>query len=228
MTQISLVLHSRQLLFIAYPFFAVILFFQTTCLCFSQLLSQPFPFQLLSPLHRYGIADTQDYVWEVVYQGPFESDHCIACIIGKSPQHSYTHHGRRASQIGELLHMDLCGPYPTQGPHGENHFLVILDDFSNMGFTFCLHRKSDAFSHYEQTEAFIECSTGCKVKAIHVDGALELTAGKMGIHLVSHGIAIQKTAPYAHPQAGKIEHYVRTIEEGGQTLLAASGLPMSF
>jgi len=198
-----------------------------------------FPAVVPSPLlwhRRFGhlghdatrAALTQDYVQGVVYQGPFERDHCIVCIIGKSPQHSYTHHGHRASQIGELLHMDLCGPYPTQGPHGENHFLVILDDFSNMGFTFCLRRKNDAFSHYERTEAFIEHSTGCKVKAIRVDGALELTAGKMGIHLVSHGIAIQKTTPYAHPQAGKIERYVRTIEEGGQTLLAASSLPMSF
>ena len=171
---------------------------------------------------------TQDYVRGAVFQGPFSHENCIACIIGKSPQHSYAHNGRRASQIGELLHMDLCGPYPTQGPHGENHFYVILDDCLNVGFTFCLRKKSDAFVHYERTEAYIERSTGCKIKAVRVDGALELTAGKMGAHLTSWGIAIQKTAPYAHPQAGKIERYVRTIEEGGQTLLADSGLSMLF
>ena len=50
----------------------------------------------------------------------------------------------------------------------------------------------------------------------------------MGTHLASCGIAIQKTAPYTHPQAGKIERYVYTIEEGGQTLLADSGLSMTF
>ena len=50
----------------------------------------------------------------------------------------------------------------------------------------------------------------------------------MGTHLTTRSIAVQKMAPYAHSQAGKIEHYVRTIEEGRQTLLAASGLPMSF
>jgi len=171
---------------------------------------------------------TQDYVRGAVFKGSFVHENCIACIIGKSPQHSYAHNGRRASQIGELLHMDLCGPYPTQGPHGENHFYVILDDCSNVGFTFCLRKKSDAFAHYERTEAFLERSTGCKIKAVRVDGALELTAGKMGTHLASRGIAIQKTAPYAHPQAGKIERYVRTIEEGGQTLLADSGLSMTF
>ena len=42
------------------------------------------------------------------------------------------------------------------------------------------------------------------------------------------GITVQQTAPYAHQQNGKIERYVRTIEEGGQALLADSGLPMTF
>ena len=50
----------------------------------------------------------------------------------------------------------------------------------------------------------------------------------MGNHFSKQGIVIQQTTPYAHQQAGKIERYVCTIEEGGQTLLADSGLPMSF
>ena len=50
----------------------------------------------------------------------------------------------------------------------------------------------------------------------------------MGKHFTKQGIVIQCTAPYAHQQAGKIERYVCTIEEGGQVLLADSGLPMSF
>jgi hypothetical protein len=50
----------------------------------------------------------------------------------------------------------------------------------------------------------------------------------LGDHFTKQGIVVQQTAPYAHQQAGKIERYVRTIEEGGQTLLADSGLPMSF
>ena len=88
--------------------------------------------------------------------------------------------------------------------------------------------KSDAFSHYKATEAFLERSNSVVIKNVHCGGELELTAGKMGAHFVSKGIAIQHTIPYAHQQNGKSEHYVRTIEEGGQALLADSGLPMSF
>ena len=50
----------------------------------------------------------------------------------------------------------------------------------------------------------------------------------MGNHLASKGIVIQQTVTYAHEQNGKSERYIRTLEEGGQALLAGSGLPMSF
>ena len=50
----------------------------------------------------------------------------------------------------------------------------------------------------------------------------------MGEHFTKQGIVVQHAVPYAHQQAGKIEQYICTIEEGGQVLLADSGLSMSF
>jgi hypothetical protein len=171
---------------------------------------------------------TKDYVTGVQLDGSFIRDHCISCIVGKSPQKSYPLRGHRATKIGELLHMDLCGPFPVQGPRGEKYFFNILDDRSNWGFTFGLRLKSDAFSCYRSTEAFLERSNGVVVLNIRCGGELELTAGQMGNHFTSKGIVVQRTVPYAHQQNGKSERYIRTIEEGGQALLADTGLPMSF
>ena len=56
--------------------------------------------------------------------------------------------------------------YPVQAPHGEKYFFNILDDKSNWGFTFGLKLKSDAFSCYLSTEAFLECSNGIVVLTI--------------------------------------------------------------
>ena len=171
---------------------------------------------------------TKDYAKGIHFDGPFVQDHCIPCLVGKSPQRSYPYHGNRAEKIGDLLHMDLCGPFPVQAPHGEKYFFNILDDKSNWGFTYGLRLKSEAFTHYLKTEAFLERSSAAKVLTVRCGGELELTSGKMGAHLTSKGIALQRTVPYAHQQNGKSERYIRTLEEGGQALLADSGLPMSF
>ena len=127
----------------------------------------------------------KEYVKGVTFEGPFIRDHCIACIIGKDPQLPYLHNGHHSTKVGELLHMDLCGPYPTRAPGGKLYFYSILDDCSNFGFTIGLQKKSDSFAFYLMTESFIECSNGVLVLAIHVDGALELTAGAMGDHFTS-------------------------------------------
>lgn len=171
---------------------------------------------------------TKEYVTGVKFDGSFLRDYCISCIVGKSPQKSYPLRGNRAAKIGELLHMDLCGPFPVQAPRGEKYFYNILDDRSNWGFTFGLRLKSDAFSHYRATEAFLERSNDAVISNVRCGGELELTAGQMGDYFTSKGIIVQRTVPYAHQQNGKSERYIRTIEEGGQALLADAGLPMSF
>jgi len=61
-----------------------------------------------------------------------------------------------------------------------------------------------------------------------MDGTKEFSHSKLGQHLISQGIIMQITAPYAHSQNGKAEHIVRTLEDGFQTLVADSGLPLSF
>ena len=171
---------------------------------------------------------TKDYVTGVLLEGPFVHDHCIPCLVGKSPQRSYSFHGHRAAKVGDLLHMDLCGPFPVQGPRGEKYFFNILDDKSNWGFTFGLRLKSDAFPHFLKAEAFLARYNAALLLTVRCGGELELTAGRMGDYLSSKGIVLQRTVPYAHQQNGKSERYIRTIEEGGQALLADSGLPMSF
>ena len=74
----------------------------------------------------------------------------------------------------------------------------------------------------------LHSSTGTVVLTIRCGGELELTVGCMGTYLTSKRIALQCTVPYAHQQNSKSEHYIWTLEEGGQALLADAGLPMSF
>ena len=59
------------------------------------------------------MALTKDFVTGVHLKGSFVSYHCISCIVGKSPQKSYPLRGNRALFVGDLLHMDLCSPFPV-------------------------------------------------------------------------------------------------------------------
>ena len=105
---------------------------------------------------------------------------------------------------------------------------MILDDKSNFGHVELLSAKSDVYSAYLKVESLWEAKSGNHVVAVCMDGAKEFSQGKLSDHLTSHGIVMQMTVPYAHSQNSKAEHFIRTLEDGFQTLLADSGLPMSF
>ena len=153
---------------------------------------------------------------------------CIPCLIGKSPQAPYAHHAKRTATVGDLVHIDTCGPFPTLTPKKEAYFIIFLDDASNYGVTTLLKQKNDVFMAWKKVEASWELTSGNHIKAVRLDGAKEFTQGSLSNHLTSCGITMQVTAPYAHAQAGKAEQYVRTIEDGIQTLLADAKLPPSF
>jgi hypothetical protein len=172
---------------------------------------------------------TKDYATGVNWSGALDfSERCIPCIIGKHPQIPYSNHRHRASAVCELLHMDSCGPFPVHTPHKKSSFWAILDDKSNYGHIELLAAKSDVFNAYRKVESLWEAKSGNRVITVRMDGAKEFCQGKLEQHFNSRGITMQVTAPYAHSQNGKIEHYIRTLEDGFQTLLADSGLSMSY
>lgn len=52
--------------------------------------------------------------------------------------------------------------------------------------------------------------------------------GVFQTYFESRGIVHQHTAPYVHKQNGKAEHYIHTIKDTAQSLIAWAGLPLSF
>ncbi|GLB34019.1 hypothetical protein LshimejAT787_0109030 [Lyophyllum shimeji] len=171
---------------------------------------------------------TKDYATGVKWDGKFEHSHCIPCLIGKYPQRPYTHNRHRASKVCELIHIDTCGPFPVSTPQKKRYFFSMLDDCSNWGVTDLMAHKNEAFLIYKSTEAAWELQSGNPVRAVRCDGAKEFILGKFAAHLRARGIQQQITAEYAHQQNGKIERYIRTLEDGAQTLLADARLPPSF
>ncbi|GFU42211.1 retrovirus-related Pol polyprotein from transposon TNT 1-94 [Trichonephila clavipes] len=72
--------------------------------------------------------------------------HCIPCKLAKSKRVSFKKTGAVGSKRPlELLHMDLCGPMPTESQGGNKYFLSIIDDYSRKVTVFPIRNKSDVF-----------------------------------------------------------------------------------
>ena len=171
---------------------------------------------------------TKDTITGITWTGSFTPDHCIPCLIGKSPQALYLSNKHHTTDIWDLIHINTCGPYPVLMKKKEKYFLAILNDHSNYGTCPLLVLKNRVCITWRKTKACWENLSGNKVRAVRLDNAKEFMEGKMREDLDNTGIAVQATAPYAHQQNSKIEQYIRTISDTAQALLTDSKLPASF
>ena len=64
--------------------------------------------------------------------------------------------GRRATELLELVHFDVCGLLSTQARGGYEYFVTFTDDYSRYGFVYLLKHKSETFNVFKVFRALVE------------------------------------------------------------------------
>ena len=160
--------------------------------------------------------------------------HCEPCLRGKqtrAPLTGSADGATRASRPLQIVHMDLCGPYPHHGRDGSRYLLVIVDDATRYLFTRGLLTKDQAFDSFCRFKAMAEtqhCAANYRVAYLRTDNGGEFLSNSFSSYLEQHGIRRQLTAPYTSSQNGVAERAFRTINDAARTMLHESGLPYSF
>jgi hypothetical protein len=154
---------------------------------------------------------------------------CEPCIIGKharTPHPSSTTHS--ATALLELVHCDLCGPFPVLTPHGKLYLIAFLEDSGNILKLHCLARKDQSADAFHVTRANWERKTGKRVLRFRVDGAGELGSDEFVKALEGMGIERDVTPRYEHWKNGKMERVFRTIQGRMLAMLTAAQLPLTY
>ncbi|GFT18956.1 retrovirus-related Pol polyprotein from transposon TNT 1-94 [Trichonephila clavipes] len=155
--------------------------------------------------------------------------HCIPCKLAKSKRVSFKKTGAvRSKRPLELLHMDLCGPMPTESQGGNKYFLSIIDDYSRKVTVFPIRNKSDVFHTFIRFQKRAERFLSKKVIAVRTDGGLEFCNKDMDNFLTELGIKHEITNSYTPEMNGVAERFNLTALDGIKTLLKSSEVPHKF
>ncbi|KFM59631.1 Retrovirus-related Pol polyprotein from transposon TNT 1-94, partial [Stegodyphus mimosarum] len=99
---------------------------------------------------------------------------CETCDISKITRKSHPNIDiNQSSEILELIHSDLCGPVQTESIGGSKYFMILVDDFSGMYFTYFLKSKNQVFDTFSKFKAKYENLTGKRIKRLRTDNGLE-------------------------------------------------------
>ena len=80
---------------------------------------------------------------------------CIECIKGKQIEKNKLG-ANRCTDVLELIHTDICGPFPIASWNGQRYFITFIDDYSRYGYLYLIHEKSQALDVFKSFKAEVE------------------------------------------------------------------------
>ena len=81
----------------------------------------------------------------------------------KSP---FVGQGDRASEVLELIHTDVCGPFSEMARGGFSYFITFTDDHSRYGYIYPIKERSKALDKFKIFKAEVEKQTGKSIKTL--------------------------------------------------------------
>ncbi|UYV62168.1 hypothetical protein LAZ67_1008103 [Cordylochernes scorpioides] len=155
---------------------------------------------------------------------------CDDCCMTKSTMtpHKSSPYKIKTKNLLELVHSDLCGPFPVESFAGSRYFLTFTDDFSRRVAVYFLKHKDQVIEYFDIFRARAERETGLKIKRLRTDNGLEYCNKNFKQKLESLGIKHELTNSYSPQQNGVSERLNRSLLDMARASMHNADLPQKF
>ncbi|XP_071700465.1 uncharacterized protein [Rutidosis leptorrhynchoides] len=94
---------------------------------------------------------------------------CEICHKAKQTRYPFPLSDHKTKEIGELVHLDLWGPYKVATRDGYKYFLTIVDDHSRAVWVFLLKSKSDTSQNIIDFVEMFQTQFNKNIKTVRSD-----------------------------------------------------------
>jgi transposase InsO family protein len=162
---------------------------------------------------------------------------CIECSKGKQiSMRKYT--TNRMTDVVELIHTDICGPFPTATRNGHVYFISFIDDYSRYGYIYLIKEKAQALDTFKSFKSEVELQLNKMIKCVisdrgggyygRSDGSGEQRPGPFAKFLKDNGIVPQYTMSGSPTMNSVAERRNRTLLEMVRSMISHTSLPLNL
>ncbi|GJR79770.1 putative RNA-directed DNA polymerase, partial [Tanacetum coccineum] len=153
---------------------------------------------------------------------------CETCHRAKQTREPFPLSDHKSVKLGELVHLDLWGPYKVSSREGFKFFLTIVDDFSRAVWTYLLKTKDEVFEHIVSFINLIHNQFNIKIKTFRSDNGTEFVNKKIFSLFVDLEIIHQTSCPHTPQQNRIAERKHRHLLNVARSLMFQGGIPLNF
>lgn len=146
---------------------------------------------------------------------------CIDCFKGKLTN-ARKMHATRSQNLLEIIHTDICGPFPNKTICDNTFFVTFIDDFSRYCYLFLILHKSQTLECIKIFKLEAEKQLPKQIKIVRSNRGGEYFGrytekgqqlGSFASYLFQEGIMAQYTTPGNPQQNGVAERRNRTLKD---------------
>ncbi|KAK9734067.1 hypothetical protein RND81_04G112500 [Saponaria officinalis] len=163
-----------------------------------------------------GILDSVDFT---------DFDVCVSYITGKQTKVKRLG-ANRATDVFELIHTDICGPFPTASWNGQRYVISFIDDYSHFGYLYLIHEKSESLDMFKAFKVEVELQLNKRIKVVRCDRGCEYYGRYDGSE--ECGIIPQYTVSVSPSMNGVAERRNRTLKDMVRSMISHSTLLVSL
>ena len=115
-----------------------------------------------------------------------------------------------------------------RSPHGEQYYILFIDDFSRMCWIGLLKHKDEAFKKFQIFKALVENELDLKIKCLRSDRGGEYISDEFFDFCEQHGIKRQFSVAGTPQQNGVAERMNRAVQQMARAMLDDSGILDTF
>ncbi|KAJ0735667.1 putative RNA-directed DNA polymerase [Helianthus annuus] len=157
-----------------------------------------------------------------------EHSPCEICHRSKQVRVPFPLSEHKSKEVGDLIHLDLWGPYKVTSYEGFKYFLTVVDDFSRSVWCFLLKNKMEVFENLKDFYEIVQTQFKRKIKIFRSDNGTEFVNSQMSLFCKTKGIIHQTSCSYTPQQNGVVERKHRHLLNIARALMFQGGLPLRF
>ncbi|GJY48457.1 putative RNA-directed DNA polymerase [Tanacetum coccineum] len=153
---------------------------------------------------------------------------CEICQRAKQTREPFPLSDHKSKTLGELVHLDLWGPYRVHSREGYRNFLTIVDDYSRVVWVYLVKTKDEVFDVFVSFINLIHNQFNIKIKTVRSDNGTEFVNKKMFDMFSELGIFHQTSCSHTPQQNGIAERKHRHLLNVARSLMFQGGIPLRF
>ncbi|GJT55653.1 putative RNA-directed DNA polymerase [Tanacetum coccineum] len=151
---------------------------------------------------------------------------CEVCQRAKQTREPFPLSDHVSSSLGELVHLDLWGPYRVTSSEGYKYFLTIVDDYTKAVWVYLIKSKDEVSHFITVFYNLIENQFNKKIKVFRSDNGTEFVNQYVNKFCADKGVIHQTSCAYTPQQNGIAERKHRHLLNVARSLMFQGGIPL--